>query len=342
MLRKRNATSEELAKEIIEETEKPIQEKKPEFDYSKVVSTNSTLLDLAISGGKSNGGIPGGTITEIYGLPGSGKTAILAEMGASVQNKNGSVLFCDPEARLDQEYARIYGINLEHKDYHRPDTVEQFFSLIQNWKPENANVINMVAADSLAALSTEMEMEDQDKMGMKRAKMFSEGLRKSARLIANNNWIIACSNQLREGQYGKTTPGGKAIPYYASLRMEVTQVGKIEKEITHNGKKAKKVIGIESNCLITKSTIDSPYRNCKIFIVFNYGVDDIRGNLAYIKDTTCNTVYDCLDGKTYQSMEKAILYIESENLQAKLKDKTIEIWNEIEDKFKVSRKPKER
>lgn len=341
--RRERATSiEELAQEVVVESNRPIPEKKPSYDYSKIVSTGSTLLDLTISGNRANGGIPGGLIVEIFGEPGSGKTAILSEIGASAQKKQGQVMFLDPEARLDQEYARIYGILLESKDYYRPDTVTEMFELIYNWKPEREDVVNVVATDSLAALSTNLEMESADKMGMRRAKEFSEGLRKTARLISNSKWLIVCSNQVREGQYGETTPGGMAIPFYSSLRIRVNKTRSIELEKDINGKKVKKVIGIESSCFVKKSTVDDPYRECKIYIVFNYGIDNIRGNLQYLKDMTRNTVYDCLDGKTYVSMERAIEYIENNTLQKKLEQQTIDMWREVENKFKTIRKTKER
>ena len=340
MIKKRKSENEELSDEIKEETEKVKPAKK--IDYNKIVSTGSTLLDLTISGSKGIGGVPGGLIMEVFGLPGSGKTAILSEIGANAQSKGGQVMFLDPEARLDQEYARIYGIKLEHKDYHRPNTVTEMFDLIYNWKPDKKDSINVIATDSLAALSTDMEMDDKDKMGMRRAKEFSEGLRKTARIIANNGFLIACSNQLREGQYGKVTPGGQAIPYYASLRIEVSQIGKIEREIDVNGKKIKKVIGIESNCLVKKSTVDDPYRSCRIFITFGYGLDDVRGNLQFLKDMTRDTKYDVFDGKSFVGMEKSILHIEENNLQERLKNKTIEMWQDVEQRFKSNRKPKSR
>lgn len=339
-LKRRNKEEdlEDIADEITKESKKPIQEKK-DYDYTKLVSTGSTLLDLAISGNKG-GGIPGGVIVEIFGAAGSGKTAILSEIGANAQAKGGQVMFLDPEARLDQEYARIYGIKLHQDDYHRPDTVVEMFDYIYNWKPKNPDKINVIATDSLAALSTELEMDSQDKMGMKRAKSFSEGLRKTARIIANNGWIIACSNQVRDSQFGETTPGGHAIPFYSSLRIRVNQVSKIEREIDINDKKIKKTLGIESACYIRKSTIDDPYRECKIYIRFGYGIDDVMGNLQYLKDMTKDTTYDCLDGKKYQSLEKAILYVEENDLQATLKNKVLEMWRLVEDKFKSNRQPK--
>jgi len=338
MLKRRNTSDVE---EIITETQNESESTSKIIDYSKLISTGSTLLDLAISGNKG-GGIPGGIIVEIFGAPGSGKTAILSEIGAYAQSKGGQVLFLDPESRFDQEYARIYGINLDKNDYHKPDTVTEMFDFIYNWQPSNKDKTNVIVTDSLAALSTKIEMEEADKMGMRRAKEFSEGLRKTARVISNNGWIIACSNQVREGTYGEVTPGGQAIPFYSSLRIKVKKVSDVSREIDYNGKKVKKIVGIESSCFIKKSTVDDPHRECRVFITFGYGIDDVRGNLQYCKDMTKDTKYDVFNDKSFVSMEKAILYIEENELQQQLKNKTINLWKEIEEKFKSNRKPKER
>src|SRR3990170_4485397 len=111
----------EIVQEITDEVESPlVPAEKKTYDMSTVISTGSTLLDLAISGGRRReGGIPGGVILEIAGPAGSGKTAILASIAAHTQSLGGQVMFLDPEARFDQEYAEIYGIQLQSNDYHR-------------------------------------------------------------------------------------------------------------------------------------------------------------------------------------------------------------------------------
>ncbi len=315
---------------------------KGNFDF--LVSTGSTLLDLAISGGKvKEGGIPGGIIVEVFGPPGVGKTAILSETCGNAQRKGGSIKFLDPEGRLDAEYSRIYGMNLEKENYARPNTVSELFDEhILNWKPDNKKAINIIAADSLAALTTELELEKGDKMGMKRGKEFSQGLRKTCRLIRNNNWIILCSNQIRQGEYGEFTPGGFGIPFYSSLRIKLKphKTGKhITRKIKFKGKDYEKIIGIKTSCKIEKSIIDDPYREADIYIIFGYGIDDIRGNLQFIKETLDETTYDCFT-KKYKGIEAAIKYIEEKDLVDKLRNKTIELWHELENSFKVNRKNK--
>ncbi len=308
------------------------------------VSTGSTLLDLAISGGRwKEGGIPGGILVEIYGSAGVGKTAVLLEICSYAQARGGKVKFLDPEARLDMEYSRIYGMNLNKEDYTRPDFVDEVFNEIRKWNPDG-DFINVIACDSLAALSTKQEMEDEDKMGMRRAKEFSEGLRKIMRVIANNNWLLVCTNQIREGQSGKFTPGGKAIGFYASLRIEMKPahpISQVVKMMKIEGKEYKKVIGIKSECIVKKSIIDDPYRSCYVYVIFGYGIDDIRGNLQWLKDNMKLTKYLAVD-KEFVSMEKAIEYIEEMNYEDQLKEMVIDLWNKIEKGFTIKRKGKKR
>lgn len=319
-----------------------------EGNFDLVVSTGSTLLDLAISGNRrGEGGVPGGILIEIYGHSGGGKTALLSEICSSSQKRGGEIKFADPEARLDQEYTQIYGVNIKEDffDYSRPNTVSKIFDLIWNWQPKNKKVINVFAGDSIAALSTEMEIEDGDKMGMRRAKEFSAGLRKTCVLIRENNWIIAFTNQLRQDQSGYVTPGGLGIPYYASLRIQVSPMykgSKIKKEIKLNsGVKVEKVIGINSLCTVTKSSIDEPFKTAPICITFGYGIDDIRANLQYYKDMTKESKYNAIT-KEFVSMESAIRYVEENKLELDLKKRVIALWGDIQKQFDVNRKPKER
>ena len=340
MLKRR---TQEIVDNITEGISNPNKRESPPL---QTVSTGSTLLDLAISGKViKGGGIPGGSLVEVFGPSGAGKTSILAEIAASCQALIGDILFLDPEARLNQEYTRIYGVELNSEQYFRPDTVSEMFDKIWSWKPPNDKVVNAVLTDSLAALSTKMEMEDEDKYGMRRGKEFSEGLRKTCRIITNNNWIVVCSNQVREGPSGEITPGGKAIPFYSSLRIRVgppATGGKIVKIITlANGKKHEKIIGIRSNCVIKKSSIDDPFRSCLISILFGYGIDDIRENLQYLKDNLGLSKYKAID-QEFAFMEKAISYIEDNNLQESLQEEVITLWEEIEAKFVVIRKRKNR
>ena len=174
-----------------EEPEKVYDLKPYEGNFDLMVSTGSTQLDLAISGGRVyGGGIPAGIIIEIAGPPSIGKTALLSEVAGNVQKGKGEVCFLDPEARVDKEYAKLYGVALDKTNYFMPKTVAEVFKVISDFKPKDTNIINAVCTDSLAALSTELELTKGDKMGMARGKAFSAGLRTTAIRIRENNMII--------------------------------------------------------------------------------------------------------------------------------------------------------
>jgi len=315
-------------------------------EVAKVISTGSTLLDLEISGRRwRGGGIPGGIIVEISGRPGTGKTALAAEICASAQNKGGEARFEDPEARLDQEYTQTYGVCLaENFEYNRPDTVVEMFTHLWEWKPKNLELINVFAGDSVAALSTEMEMEEEDKRGQKRAKDFSQELRKSARLIAHNNLLVVFTNQVRQGDMGDVTPGGMALPFYASLRLR-TALAKTTpyflREKSIGSKKVTKTYGIRTVVKIIKSSVDVPFGEAPVSIIFGYGIDTIRDELQFYKDITGDSQYNCFT-KNFSLMEGAIHYIEENGYEMQLKERTIDLWESVQEKFAVSRKGKMR
>lgn len=356
----------------------------PEPSFKKVLSTGSTLLDLAISGLRvKGGGLPGGIMVEIYGPSGAGKTAIMAETCGSAQAHGGNINFNDPEGRLDQEYSEIYGVNIDEIFYTQPDTVVEAFNELNkflkgNIREKEMDPINVCATDSIAALTTALEMsDDRDKMGMKKAKDLSQETRRSARLIAQSGNVVMFSNQVREGQEGQeVTPGGKAIGYFASLRMRIRMVKKIErtmkialsqeaekedapaaeettrtklargmkKEKTEKGspKEITKVLGIMSEVEITKSSVDHPHRKALILVRFGYGIDDIGANLQYLKDMKNGSMYVIPDGKSYIGLEQATLAVEEKGLAQELKQEVIELWEKVENAFQSPRKPKQR
>lgn len=336
-------TTKEIAEEVANsiENDNPMTVERQVVVWNKMLSTHSTLLDLAISGGRTyEGGIPACILAEIYGPAGSGKTAILSEVGADAQEQAGDLITLDPESRIDMEYAKIYRLDLDKKNYFRPSTIKEVFDKLDNWKPSSAGP-HVAITDSLAALTTEFELDTGDKMGMRRAKEFSQYLRTHARMISE--MLLLCSNQERDGDYGKTTPGGNAIGYYSSLRIRVAQIKpvELEKQLS-SGVKVKKVIGIMSECKITKSTVDDPYRKAPIYIIFGRGIDDVRGNLQYLKDMMGETTYITPDGKSFRGMDQAITYVENNGLVNSLRNKTIELWHEIDQLFATNKERERR
>ncbi len=317
-----------------------------------MISTGSTLLDLAISGTrKKGGGLPGGVLVEVFGPSSSGKTVLLCEIAGAVQRQGGAVLFHDPEARLNKQFAALFDMGFDEIDYETPDTVNQVFIKARNWEPKGKAKINGQFVDSLAALSTEMEMgnEEGDKMGMKRAKDFSEQLRKTCRILKQENWLMVCSNQIRVnteavGKYSEktSTPGGVSVGFYASIRLRARKPQKIYDTVKVAGKEIKRVVGIETEIEVYKSSVDRPHRIAKVIIIFDYGIDDIRTNLQFIKDYTKNNIYT-VGGETLdKSMSESIAMVEEQGLEKKLKQEVIELWEKIESKFDSNRKRKQR
>lgn len=316
-------------------------------NLDNMISTGSTLLDLAISGTVTRyGGVPTGILMELYGSPGAGKTAILSEMAGNAIRAGGTSAILDPEGRMDKKYATIFGLDLDNNvDYSMPNTVTDIFEFIEQWEPESVDS-NMIMVDSLAALSTKMEMEDEDAMGMRRAKEFSQGLRKVCRQIKNKNWLIACTNQVRVNLQsgGETTPGGMGIPFYSSLRIRIALAYRnrfLKKTATINGVKQEKIYGVKSECTIKKSSIDTPYRSAFIYFIFDYGIDDVRANLEFLKDNTEVNGYE-IDGKVYKTINKAIEVIETKELEDDLKERTVTLWHQIQDALLIQRKTKKR
>jgi len=310
-----------------------------------VISTGSTLLDLAISGGVyPEGGIPFGIMVEIFGPSGCGKTVLLSEIAGRISQQGGNVMFHDPEGRLNFQFASLFGLDKNKISYTVPNTIPEVFESIRKWKPERPDKPSGIFADSLAALSTDLEMDQEDRMGMRRAKEFSEQLRKTCRILVNKNFLLVCSNQIRQnleaGPYGQKyiSPGGEAIGFYSSLRLRCGKPKPIKQDKTIGSKTISRVIGVETQVEVFKSSIWKPFRSAPLTILYDYGIDDIRQNLQYIKEMTGSTVYCVGDEKLSQSIEKATILVEKRGLQSDIIKQTIRIWREVEAKFELKRK----
>lgn len=344
-------TRKPISDEVKKRVNTPV-EKKGEYegDTSTMISTGSTLLDLAISGGRvRGGGIPGGILVEIFGPSGSGKTVLLCEIAGEIQRKGGDVMFHDPEGRLNKQFAKIFDLDIEGIVYEMPNTVTEVFQAVRKWEP-NENIINGVLTDSLAALSTDMEMDNEegDKMGGRRAKEFSEQLRKTARIITNSNLLMVCSNQVRQnigaGLYEQKykSPGGEAVSFYSSLRLRTNTPSKLKRKIEVKGKNYSKVYGVTTEVEVFKSSVWKPFRTAPVTIDFDYGIDDIRENLKFLKQQTGSTIYAIGDHKLSKSIDNSIDLVETNDLEEELRETVIDAWEEMESLFNVERKKKKR
>jgi protein RecA len=341
--------SEQIKKKVQKDIVKKEEKEYTDGDFGTVISTGSTLLDLAISSGRiRGGGVPSGIFVELFGPPGSGKTVLLCEMAGNVQRLGGSIMFKDPEARLNPQFSKLFGLEIKEGLYSMPDTVTEVFQSVNSWKPANPDAINGIFADSLAALSTNMEMEKEegDKMGGRRAKEFSEGLRKTCRIIKRNNYLMVCSNQVREnmdaGPYGQKyiSSGGMAIKHYASLSLRFSKPDKMVEKKIISGKEVKRVIGVETTIEVFKSSVWKPLRTAPVTILFDYGIDDIRQNLQFVKEYTSSSVYALQGENISKSLDTAIKYIEDNKLEDPLRNQVIDLWEHVESQFDSNRKTK--
>ena len=320
------------------------------IDKSRMVSTGSTLLDLAISGRRiRGGGVPSGILMEISGPPSSGKTSVLGEMVAYVQNTGGITKIGDAERRMTPDWLKYMGIKINKEDLSNPTTVKEVENLIMETPESENGGVSLTAIDSVAVLMSSLEDEKGDKRGSSRAKEFHQLCRKAKAEISKKNRLVVLTNQVQDiqdalpGQKRTKTGGGNAIPFLASLRLEVTPTlgSKIKKKVKIGAVEVEKVIGVKSKVTVIKSSIDAPYREADIFIIFDYGLDDLWGNLVYIKEMSGNKKYWAVT-EEFISLEKSIKHIEENNLQSQLKEAVINMWEEIDSQFRTEHSPKSR
>jgi len=286
-----------------------------------VISTGCLSLDVALG----VGGVPKGRIIEVFGPESSGKTTLALHIVAEAQKNNGYAAFIDAEHAMDPEYASNLGVNLDELLVSQPDSGEQSLEITETLVRSGA--LDVIVVDSVAALVPRAELEGEmgdSHMGLQ-ARLMSQALRKLTGTVNKSNTTVLFVNQIREKigvMFGnpETTPGGRALKFYSSVRMDIRRIGSL--------KDGTDIVGNRTRVKIVKNKVAPPFKNTEFDIMYGKGISNVGDiiDLALKGDIIEKTGawFSYGDMKIGQGREKTKQYLEDNN----------EIYLEVIDKVK--------
>ena len=283
------------------------------------IPSGSLLLDEALG----VGGYPKGRIIEIFGPESSGKTTLALHAIAECQKNGGRAAFIDAEHAIDPIYAKNLGVDINELILSQPDNGEQALEIAEMLA--NSGSINLIIVDSVAALVPQAELDGEmgdSSVGLQ-ARLMSKAMRKIAGILNKKECAVIFINQLREKvgvMYGnpETTSGGRALKFYASIRIDIRRTEAI--------KQGSEIIGNTCRVKIVKNKVSPPFKQCEIDIIYGQGISkeaeilDRAVELGFIKKS--GAWFEYKGNKIAQGRDAAKLYIkENEDVQAELLEK---------------------
>ncbi len=302
------------------------------------IPTGSMTLDMALG----IGGVPRGRIIEIFGPESSGKTTVALSIIAEAQKMDGEVAFIDVEHALDPVYAQALGVNIDNLLVSQPDSGEQALEIAEALIRSGA--IDVIVLDSIAAMTTRAEIDGEmgDNHVGQLARLMSQAMRKLTAAISKSNCAAIFINQIREKigvMYGnpETTPGGRALKFYASVRIDVRK-GEVIKD-------GSEIIGSRTRCKVVKNKVAPPFKECEFDLMYGTGISrtgevlDLAVDLGVIKKSGSWFSYN--DQKLGQGRDNVKELLKNDaSMMKEIEEKILEHKDEIKPPPKKSKKKK--